>query len=323
MVVAEALSAADAIAFVHARAFAVSRHADLESGLLSVGASSDEVQSALRSFPLPIQLTHDNSPRQSVVGGRREHLLAFQKAIEPKRWSSMLLNVPVAFHTHLMSAAQMALVDAAQRVSIRPPRIPIFSTVSGRLTCDPDELRRNLLDQLTHPVLYRANIETAHRWGCNVFVELGPGSVLTKLNRAILPAESAVSIALDEGESNESIRGKIAVAHSFTGKSQVPSIPSQQAALPRASTPQPILSLDATEARRKKRREQASQQPVASTSASRVLQPSAAREDDREPTPVVLESRAMTDSVSDAVNPSDVEAFVRDFIVEHTGYPPR
>jgi acyl transferase domain-containing protein/acyl carrier protein/NAD(P)-dependent dehydrogenase (short-subunit alcohol dehydrogenase family) len=338
MVFAEAWTLEEAIKFVHRRAAVVARNGDLESGLLSVLAPLEEVETVLRNFALPIQITHDNSPRQTVVGGRRSDLSEFQKHIASKRWSSLMLNVPVAFHTNLLSTAQLALVDAARKLELRPPRIPIFSTVTGRLTSDPDELRRNLIDQLTRPVLYRMNVQKLYEWGCRMFVEVGPGNVLTKLNQAILGGSTAISMAMDSDEASSSLVEKIRQATSeqpiIAGNHRPLESDSNIASLGKPRSLQPIVAVDATEARRQRRRTQATQN--ASLSESRLPSPTFSEDihltTELLPSPVlpgegpgVRASSDLSESpgeTSSCIDGAALEAFVRDFIVEHTGYPP-
>jgi acyl transferase domain-containing protein/acyl carrier protein/NAD(P)-dependent dehydrogenase (short-subunit alcohol dehydrogenase family) len=335
MVFAGAWSMPDAIEFVQLRAAAVVRHAQLDTGLLSIGASAEDVQLALRSIALPISLTHDNSPRQAVVGGRRDHLQVFQDSIRGKRWSNVMLNVPVAFHTAMMANVQLALVECIQGVRIRPPRVPIMSTVSGRLVSDPDEIRRNVLEQLTAPILYRTSIEQIERWGGTCFIEVGPGNVLTKLNQAILKSNSASAMAMVDANDLLSMVDKSISAE--WQQSLNPAIPGSSntrtdaSAYVRRSMQTPIVVVDATELRRKKRREQASQ-GRGNTQVEKIVD---------DPIPLYSDVMPQVDN-STLVSPTngsaslemtkptggkpihaaDLEAFVRDFIVEHTGYPP-
>ncbi len=334
MVYAGAWSMPDAIEFVKHRAAAVARHAQLDTGLLSIGASAEEVQAVLRSFPLPISLTHDNSPRQAVVGGQRDHLRSFQEAIKSKRWSSVILNVPVAFHTAMMSSSQMALVDFVQRVPMRPPRIPILSTTSGRLVSDPNEIRRNVLEQLTAPILYRTSIEQIERWGGKCFVEVGPGQVLTKLNQAILQS-SATVLAIEETHDlrsaversigHESIPNDRHANVQFSRDEMATSIHRSHGKV------SPIVVVDATESRRRKRREQASQsshsprvdKPDPVVASAQVTATTPLSVDHSESAGKVLPpTEVSARDEQQTIHASELEAFVRDFIVEHTGYPP-
>jgi acyl transferase domain-containing protein/NAD(P)-dependent dehydrogenase (short-subunit alcohol dehydrogenase family) len=332
MVFAGAWSMSDAIEFVQHRADAVARHAQLDTGLLSIGASAEEVQAVLRSCPLPIALTHDNSPRQAVVGGRRDHLLSFQESIKSKRWSSVILNVPVAFHTAMMSSSQMALVDFVQRVPMRPPRIPILSTTSGRLVSDPNEIRRNVLDQLTAPILYRTSIEQIERWGGACFIEVGPGQVLTKLNQAILQS-SATALAMEETQDllkdvETSISGPLLQSNRVSNSHTADKAPSFQQPLGQLA---PIVAVDATESRRRKRREQASQSNHStrvdnsanvSTSARSTARPHSEPSQSEPQASSLLSPEGHAEKFEKTIQASELEAFVRDFIVEHTGYPP-
>ena len=315
MVVAGIWSLPESLRFVHARANAVVRHADLASGLLSINRGADEVQTVLNRFSAPVVLTHDNSPDQCVVGGKLSYLKEFQSFIATQRWSTFLLNVPAAFHTLLMVDAQHALVDEVQNTKLRPAAIPLLSSVNGRFVCDPAELRRNLLSQLTSPVVYRTCVETAFRSGSTVFIEVGPSSVLTKLNSAILKGcgvaciametNADLSLALDNFHAKRiDLPGKAQDTHSLLVKSESGAAMHKLPSAYLASQPK-VTSFDATAKRRQKHRDQAATY----------------REAIKQPIVPAPPPTSASDAVDATVSSSELEAFVRDFIVEHTGYP--
>jgi acyl transferase domain-containing protein/acyl carrier protein/NAD(P)-dependent dehydrogenase (short-subunit alcohol dehydrogenase family) len=300
MVVAGVWSFPQAIRFVYARASAVARHAPLDSGLLSVQAAVDEVEMALRGFAAPVRVTHDNSPRQTVVGGLRQYLKDFQQLAKTHGWSNVLLNVPVAFHTPLMTSVQHALFEEVQRIPLRPARLPVLSTVSGRLVVAPEEFRRNLLEQLSQPVLYQSCVRQAAAWGALTFTELGPGDVLTRFNRSIVGEEGYECLAFDQrAVSDRPLQAGASASQ--------PLLPFTSLEVPLETSSPTRTMIDATAPRRQKLRAQAveAKLPPKSECSSSV-----------KPSPAVAATAA------DTYQLGDVEAFVRDFIVEHTGYPP-
>jgi len=302
MVVAGAWSMPEALRFVKDRANAVANQNHAPSGLVSINQSADIVQDALAAFPLPVVLTHDNSPNQSVVGGRTEHLQEFQNFVANRRWSTVLLNVPAAFHTPLMVDAQIALVESARKANLRPATIPLLSTVTGRFISDPDEFRRILLQQLVTPVGYRSGIEKAYRLGGRAFVEVGPGAVLSRLNQAILKSDPCTCIALAD---NLAIGNALNSALSQPIELVPPSYSEKSLLQAQDGSDRQIIVIDATESRRKRRRERATspleQQKMSEVTASPIPE--------------------AKPKVPPAVRSSELEAFVRDFIIEHTGYP--
>jgi [acyl-carrier-protein] S-malonyltransferase len=96
---------------------------------------------------------------------------------------AMMLNVAGAYHSRLMQSAYEKLGRALSHVQINPPRFPIISNVTGEEVKTPDEIRETLRDQVISTVRWADCIERLVELGCNFFIELGPGSVLSGLLR--------------------------------------------------------------------------------------------------------------------------------------------
>jgi len=95
----------------------------------------------------------------------------------------MPLKVSAAFHSPLMRPAAAEFGIAVEEGRVRRPEFPVVSNVTARAVDDPGEIRRLLVRQLTSPVRWIDCIATLRRMGVTGFVELGPGKVLTGLNR--------------------------------------------------------------------------------------------------------------------------------------------
>lgn len=95
----------------------------------------------------------------------------------------MPLKVSAAFHSPLMGPAAEQFGAALNGVPFRRPSFPVVSNVTGQATGDPDRIRDLLVRQLTAPVRWVECIEALRSLGVSRFAELGPGRVLTGLNR--------------------------------------------------------------------------------------------------------------------------------------------
>lgn len=95
----------------------------------------------------------------------------------------MPLKVSAAFHSPLMGPAAEQFGTALNGVPFRRPSFPVVSNVTGQATDDPDRIRDLLVRQLTAPVRWVECIEALRSLGVSRFAELGPGRVLTGLNR--------------------------------------------------------------------------------------------------------------------------------------------
>jgi [acyl-carrier-protein] S-malonyltransferase len=130
-----------------------------------------------------------NSPGQLVVSGESagvDRLIELAKAAGAKR--AMRLNVSGAFHSPLMAPAADGLARALDAAALGDPEFPVASNVSAGLVSEAAEARRLLHAQLTAPVRWTEVVQTlaaAHPQA--LFVEMGPGAVLTGLVKRIAP----------------------------------------------------------------------------------------------------------------------------------------
>lgn len=127
-----------------------------------------------------------NSQNQIVISG---HVNAVRKAIKLAHQAGALkvkeLNVSGAFHSPLMSPAKEMVRKALEQVEIVTPKFPVIMNVSAKLTTDPKVIKKNLIDQLDHPVRWLETIENLKCLDVTQFIEVGPGKVLQGLNRRI------------------------------------------------------------------------------------------------------------------------------------------
>ncbi|MBL0058198.1 MAG: ACP S-malonyltransferase [Elusimicrobia bacterium] len=130
------------------------------------------------------QAVNFNCPGQIVIAGSveavEEAVRLAQAAGSPK---SLRLNVSGAFHSSLMhpAAERMAAVLAGARI-VRPA-VPIVANVDAGLTTDPDEIRKKLVQQIDHAVLWEDTLRFMIGAGVETFIEVGPGRVLSGLLR--------------------------------------------------------------------------------------------------------------------------------------------
>lgn len=139
-------------------------------------------------------VANENSPQQVVLSGSIEAVERAQALAAERRIRAVRLNVAGAFHSPLMEPAVEPLADALGRVPFREPRFPIAENVTGELTTDPEELRTLLGRQVISPVRWSRCVEALAAAGADTFVEAGPGEVLTRLARRIVPGARAVAV---------------------------------------------------------------------------------------------------------------------------------
>jgi [acyl-carrier-protein] S-malonyltransferase len=131
-----------------------------------------------------------NSPGQVVISGEVaavERAMELAKAAGAKR--AIRLNVSGAFHSPLMEVARDGLADALDAASLRDPAFPVYANVTAEPVRRGADARRLLLEQLTAPVAWTRLIERlAADYPGALFIEMGPGNVLTGLVKKIAPA---------------------------------------------------------------------------------------------------------------------------------------
>jgi len=130
-----------------------------------------------------------NSPGQVVISGEVtavERAMELAKAAGAKR--AIRLNVSGAFHSPLMEVARDGLADALDAASLRDPAFPVYANVTAEPVRRAADARRLLLEQLTAPVAWTRLVDRlAADYPGALFVEMGPGNVLTGLVRKIAP----------------------------------------------------------------------------------------------------------------------------------------
>ncbi|MGH7638784.1 MAG: ACP S-malonyltransferase, partial [Gemmatimonadaceae bacterium] len=136
-----------------------------------------------------------NSPGQIVISGEEagvERAMALAKESGAKR--AIKLNVSGAFHSALMESAADGLAEAIARTSFTNPRFPVYANVNGEAITTADRAGQLLLQQLTRPVRWSEEVTAmASRLPEAVYVEMGPGSVLTGLVKKIAPSVKTMS----------------------------------------------------------------------------------------------------------------------------------
>lgn len=136
-----------------------------------------------------------NSPGQIVISGEEagvERAMALAKEAGVKR--AVRLNVSGAFHSALMESAADGFAEAIATTTFTNPKFPVYANVTGEAVTTADRARQLLLQQLTRPVRWTEEVTAiASRHPDAIYVELGPGAVLTGLVKKIAPSVKTMS----------------------------------------------------------------------------------------------------------------------------------
>ena len=132
------------------------------------------------------EIANDNEPNQVVLSGHRtaiEKACVKAKSLGAKR--AILLPVSAPFHCSLMAPAQENMINLISGLNIEKPNVPLISNVTSIPTQDIEEIRKNLINQITGRVRWRESILFMKKSGIQIIYEIGPGRVLCNLIRRI------------------------------------------------------------------------------------------------------------------------------------------
>jgi [acyl-carrier-protein] S-malonyltransferase len=144
----------------------------------------------------PVVVANYNSPGQLVISGAGaavERACSLAKERGAKR--ALPLKVSAAFHSPLMRDAGEGLAQAVAQAAIGDARTPVISNVSADPLVHADDIRHELIAQVTSPVRWIASVQRMSANGVDTFVEVGPGSVLTGLIKRIAPDARLVNVS--------------------------------------------------------------------------------------------------------------------------------
>jgi [acyl-carrier-protein] S-malonyltransferase len=133
-----------------------------------------------------VEAVNFNSPGQVVIAGAKqavERAIGLAKAAGSKR--ALLLPVSVPSHCALMKPAAERLLERLTQARLRSPELPVLHNVTVTESRDPKQLRDLLARQLYRPVRWVETVGELRRRGARTLVEMGPGRVLSGLNRRI------------------------------------------------------------------------------------------------------------------------------------------
>lgn len=176
---AGALSFADALRLVNQRALAMQKACErVDSTMAAVLGMDDAIVEAICA-----EITDEvvvpanyNSPGQLVISGSRKGI---ERAVEKLQQAGarrvVVLAVGGAFHSPLMQPAQDELALAIQATPFQRPVCPIYQNVHARPVAEPEEIRKNLIAQLTAPVRWTQTIQNMLEDGISEFIEVGGG----------------------------------------------------------------------------------------------------------------------------------------------------
>lgn len=192
LVAAGALSFEEGLKLVLKRAHAMQKACELRPSTMAavLALPDDKVEALCAEIDDVVAPANYNCPGQVVISGTMEGIdAACEKMLAAGAKRAMKLKVGGAFHSPLMQPAQEELAEAIAEAQFSTPVCPVYQNVDGKPHTDPEEIKANLIKQLTAPVRWTYDVEAMIADGADEFIELGPGAVLQglvkKINRGV------------------------------------------------------------------------------------------------------------------------------------------
>ena len=194
-----ALSFEDGLSLVSQRAIAMQKACELVPGTMAAvirleDAEVERICEATEGIVVPANY---NCPGQLVISGEVDAINRACEALkEAGARRAMVLPVGGAFHSPLMEPAREELAAAIENTNFSKPTCPIYQNVTTTAVTNADEIKQNLIAQLTSPVKWTQSVKQMVADGATLFTEVGPGKVLQGLVKKIEPSAEAVSAVI-------------------------------------------------------------------------------------------------------------------------------
>ena len=188
LVAAGVLNFEDGLRLVSIRAKAMQKSCESTNGTMAaiLGLDNSIIEEICSNIDGTVVPANYNCPGQVVISGEVSAVKnACEKLSEAGARRALILPVGGAFHSKLMNDAKDELSKAIKETSFNSPICPIYQNVNGKPEYLVDNIKTNLISQLTSPVKWTQSVNKMIEDGCQDFIEIGPGKVLQGLIKKI------------------------------------------------------------------------------------------------------------------------------------------
>ena len=184
LVVNGALSFEDGLKLVSQRALAMQKACEIKPSTMAAVLNLDDkiVEDICASIDGVVVAANYNCPGQLVISGEYKAVeLSCEKMKEAGAKRALILPVGGAFHSPMMEPAREELAAAIEATTFSTPICPVYQNVTASAVSDANEIKKNLIIQLTAPVKWTQSVQQMIKDGATSFTEVGPGKVLVGL----------------------------------------------------------------------------------------------------------------------------------------------
>jgi [acyl-carrier-protein] S-malonyltransferase len=200
LVANKCLSFEDALKLVYKRALAMQKACELNPSTMAAILNLEDkivedICSEITNSGHVVVAANYNCPGQLVISGSNEGItIACEKLKAAGAKRALVLPVGGAFHSPLMEPARVELETAINNTHFNTPICPVYQNVTANGVSEPNQIKTNLVAQLTAPVKWTQSIQQMVADGANQFIEVGPGKVLQGLVKKISPVSEVASV---------------------------------------------------------------------------------------------------------------------------------
>jgi [acyl-carrier-protein] S-malonyltransferase len=190
LVANKTLAFEDGLLLVYKRAMAMQKACELQPSTMAaiLGLEDAVVEEVCQTTEGVVVAANYNCPGQLVISGATAAVEAACETLKQRgARRALLLPVGGAFHSPLMEPAREELAEAIAATPFNTPICPVYQNVTTTAVTNPEEIKKNLIAQLTAPVKWTQSVQQMVRDGATHFIEVGPGNVLQGLIKKIHP----------------------------------------------------------------------------------------------------------------------------------------
>ncbi|PKQ69206.1 [acyl-carrier-protein] S-malonyltransferase [Labilibaculum manganireducens] len=182
------LSFEDGLKLVSQRASAMQKACEIEPSTMAaiIGLDDETVVKICEEINEIVVPANFNCPGQLVISGSMKGIeIACEKLLDAGAKRALPLKVGGAFHSPLMEPARVELEEAIENTTFSTPICPVYQNVNAMPISNPDEIKKNLVSQLTAPVRFTQTMVNMIADGATLFTEVGPGKVIQGLVKKV------------------------------------------------------------------------------------------------------------------------------------------
>jgi [acyl-carrier-protein] S-malonyltransferase len=188
LVASKCISFKEGLGLVTKRAEAMYNACQLQQSTMAaiIGLDADIIENTCNQHNDIVVAANYNTPNQIVISGTIDAVDSVCSNLrEEGAKKTVILPVNGAFHSPLMQPAKKTLEEAINNIQFQKPICPIYQNVNAQATIDKNVIKSNLILQLTAPVKWYQTIENIILDGALEFFEVGPGNILSGINKRI------------------------------------------------------------------------------------------------------------------------------------------